>query len=49
MSSNGIRDQVAIVGMGCTKFGELWNKGIDDLDRRGDRGCHVGRNVDIRP
>src|ERR1019366_6929549 len=31
MSSNGIRDQVAIVGMGCTKFGELWNKGIDDL------------------
>jgi len=26
-----IRDKVAIVGMGCTKFGELWNKGAEDL------------------
>ena len=31
MSSHGIRDRVAIVGMGCTKFGEHWDKGIDDL------------------
>ncbi len=31
MSSNGIRDRVAIVGMGCTAFGELWDKGADDL------------------
>jgi acetyl-CoA C-acetyltransferase len=31
MSSNGIRDQVAIVGMGCTRFGERWDKGADDL------------------
>src|SRR5579863_7931377 len=31
MSSRGIRDRVAIIGMGCTKFGELWDKGIDDL------------------
>ncbi|MDA8354757.1 MAG: acetyl-CoA acetyltransferase [Actinomycetota bacterium] len=31
MSSHGIRDRVAIVGMGCTKFGELWDKGFDDL------------------
>ena len=26
-----IRDKVAIIGMGCTKFGELWDKGPDDL------------------
>jgi acetyl-CoA C-acetyltransferase len=26
-----IRDKVAIVGMGCTSFGELWNKGVSDL------------------
>jgi len=26
-----IKDKVAIVGMGCTKFGELWDKSIDDL------------------
>jgi acetyl-CoA C-acetyltransferase len=31
MASNGIRDQVAIVGMGCTKFGEHWSSSIDDL------------------
>ena len=27
----GIKDRVAIVGMGCTKFGELWDKSPDDL------------------
>ncbi|WP_032404242.1 acetyl-CoA acetyltransferase [Rhodococcoides fascians] len=31
MSSNGIADKVAIVGMGCTSFGELWHKSTDDL------------------
>jgi acetyl-CoA C-acetyltransferase len=31
MGSHGIRDQVAIVGMGCTPFAEHWDKGLDDL------------------
>lgn len=31
MSSHGIRDRVAIVGMGCTNFGEHWDEGLDDL------------------
>jgi acetyl-CoA C-acetyltransferase len=31
MASNGIRDRVAIVGMGCTPFGEHWDKGVNDL------------------
>jgi acetyl-CoA C-acetyltransferase len=31
MASNGIKDRVAIVGMGCTAFGEHWGKGPDDL------------------
>src|SRR3954464_4651327 len=31
MPSNGIRDRVAIVGMGCTAFGEHWDRSIDDL------------------
>ena len=31
MASNGIKDRVAIVGMGCTAFGEHWDKGPDDL------------------
>ena len=31
MASNGIRDRVAIVGMGCTAFGERWDKSVSDL------------------
>ncbi len=31
MASNGIRDRVAIVGMGCTAFGEHWERSADDL------------------
>lgn len=27
----GIKDKVAIIGMGCTKFGELWGKSAEDL------------------
>ena len=27
----GIRDRVAIIGMGCTEFGERWDKGAEDL------------------
>ena len=31
MASNGIKDRVAIIGMGCTAFGELWDKSAEDL------------------
>lgn len=31
MSSKGICDRVAIVGMGCTPFGEHWDKSIGDM------------------
>jgi len=27
----GIKDKVAIIGMGCTRFGELWDKSVEDL------------------
>ncbi|UCG83470.1 MAG: acetyl-CoA acetyltransferase [Dehalococcoidia bacterium] len=29
--AGSIKDRVAIIGMGCTKFGELWDKGPTDL------------------
>ena len=29
--ASGIKDKVAIVGMGCTTFGEHWDKGPEDL------------------
>ncbi len=31
MASHGIKDRVAIVGMGCTPFREHWNKSTDDM------------------
>jgi acetyl-CoA C-acetyltransferase len=31
MASNGIKDRVAIVGMGCTRFAEHWDRSIEDL------------------
>jgi acetyl-CoA C-acetyltransferase len=31
VGSHGIRDRVAIVGMGCTRFAEHWDKSLDDL------------------
>ncbi len=29
--AEGIKNKVAIIGMGCTKFGELWDKNPEDL------------------
>jgi acetyl-CoA C-acetyltransferase len=31
MASHGIKDRVAIVGMGCTRFAEHWDKGLAEL------------------
>jgi acetyl-CoA C-acetyltransferase len=31
MSSHGIKDKVAIIGVGCTRFAEHWDKGVDEL------------------
>lgn len=31
MASNGLRDRVAIIGIGCTPFRDHWDKSADDL------------------
>jgi acetyl-CoA C-acetyltransferase len=31
MASHGIKDRVAIIGMGCTRFAEHWDMGADEL------------------
>jgi len=48
MSSHGIRDRVAIVGMGCTRFAEHFDKGADDLLREstGDAFAAAGVSKD---
>jgi acetyl-CoA C-acetyltransferase len=48
MGSHGIRDRVAIVGMGCTRFAEHWDKGVDELliDATGDAFASAGVTKD---
>ncbi len=45
MSSNGIKDRVAIVGMGCTRFGELYDQGLDDLLIDASTQCFTSAGV----
>ena len=30
--ATGIKDKVAIIGMGCTRFGERWDVGAERAD-----------------
>src|SRR3954467_12032986 len=48
MGSHGIRDRVAIVGMGCTPFGEHWTRSADDLliDAVGEAVTSAGITLD---
>lgn len=46
MASHGIRDRVAIVGMGCTRFGELWDKSTSDLVVEAAQQCLESAGVD---
>ncbi len=43
-----IKDKVAIVGCGCTKFGERWDVGIDDLIIEASSEALEDANVDIK-
>ncbi|MGW6458871.1 acetyl-CoA acetyltransferase [Streptomyces sp. NPDC055078] len=42
MNAQGIKDRVAIVSMGCTRFGEHWNSSADDLLIDAVRECLDG-------
>ncbi|HLM65775.1 MAG TPA: acetyl-CoA acetyltransferase [Acidimicrobiales bacterium] len=48
MGSHGIRDRVAIVAMGCTRFAEHWDKGVEDLllDATGEAFASAGATKD---
>ena len=46
MASNGIRDRVAIVGMGCTSFGEHWNRSLDDLLVEASESAMLSAGID---
>ena len=46
MASKGIRDRVAIVGMGCTAFGERWDKSASDLLIDAANDAYASANID---
>lgn len=45
MATHSLRDQVAIVAMGCTPFIEHWDKGLDDLAVDAVTECLVGTGL----
>jgi len=45
MGSHGIKDKVAIVGMACTKFGEHWDLGVDELVLQAAEGAFDAAGV----
>ncbi|MCU1378159.1 MAG: acetyl-CoA acetyltransferase [Acidimicrobiales bacterium] len=46
MSSHGIKDRVAIVGMSCTKFAERFDKSLDDLLLEATEDAYASAGVD---
>ncbi len=44
--ATGIRDKVAILGMGCTKFGERWNDGPEELMVEAFQECIADAGID---
>lgn len=45
MASHGIKDRVAIVGMGCTPFVEHWGLGLDDLIVNASNECFTSAGI----
>jgi acetyl-CoA C-acetyltransferase len=43
-----IKDRVAIIGMGCTRFGELWGKGPSDLIVEAVNEAYVDAGVEAK-
>lgn len=46
MASRGIRDRVAVVGMGCTRFGELWDRSAGDLLVEAATACLASAGIE---
>jgi acetyl-CoA C-acetyltransferase len=45
MASHGIKDKVAIIGMGCTSFVEHWDLGLDDLIVNAANDCYSSAGI----
>jgi acetyl-CoA C-acetyltransferase len=47
MMATGIRDKVAILGMGCSKFGERWDCGAEELMVEASQEALADAGIDI--
>jgi acetyl-CoA C-acetyltransferase len=45
MGSNGIKDRVAIIGVGCVPFTEHWEKSLDDLIIDGAKATYASAGI----
>jgi acetyl-CoA C-acetyltransferase len=46
MGSHGVKDRVAIVGMSCTRFGEHWGQGVDELIVEAGEGALASAGIE---
>ena len=46
MASHGIKDQIAIIGMGCTRFVEHWDLGLDDMLVNASNEAYASAGID---
>ena len=44
--ARGIKDKVAILGMGCSKFGERWDSGAEELMVEAYKECLADAGID---
>ena len=44
----GIKDKVAILGMGCSKFGERWDSGAEELMLEAYKECIADAGIDVK-
>ena len=45
--ADGIKDKVAIIGMGCTRFGERWDSSAEDLMVEAFTECIADAGIDL--
>ena len=46
--ATGIKDKVAIIGMGCTRFGERWDKGAEELMVEAFEECLIDAGIEAK-
>ena len=46
--AEGIKDKVAIIGMGCTKFGERWDVGAEQLMVEAYQECMEDAGIEMK-